>query len=353
MSIARIAHEAGVSNATVSYVINNKGGVSPETADRVRQAMNKLNYIPRSARRIESIGHASIKTLMIGLVFPDEEYKIYSNPFYSRLIHQIDSELAKRAGVSLLVNLDELQGLSKGNIKLDGTINIGVEQGVPAASDIPSVTLLSHAAYEDRLRADHIEPDNSRVGAMAARYLLGRGHRHVAFFHPHKKSHMATHIRRLAFAGYVASNNVRMTSFEYLFYDRKRDGSGMLYEYEELPALQAFMDDFVAVKDRPTAMFIPSDSHMALFHNAFVRHGIRPGRDIELMGCNNEISLVTGLDPRPATIDLGSGAMARNAVQRLLHRLDLNNRNDAFVQIQVQPTLVEPGYGVRDNWLSQ
>jgi len=48
-TIKDVAARAGVSVATVSYVINGTKPVAPETAARVRRAMEELDYHPNAA----------------------------------------------------------------------------------------------------------------------------------------------------------------------------------------------------------------------------------------------------------------------------------------------------------------
>lgn len=47
-----VAILAGVSQTTVSFVINNKSGIAPETRNRVLNAMHTLNYHPNTGARI-------------------------------------------------------------------------------------------------------------------------------------------------------------------------------------------------------------------------------------------------------------------------------------------------------------
>ena len=46
-----VARRAGVSIATVSFVVNASKPVSPETAERVREAMRELGYRPHALAR--------------------------------------------------------------------------------------------------------------------------------------------------------------------------------------------------------------------------------------------------------------------------------------------------------------
>jgi len=63
-TIKDVAREAGVSAMTVSRVINGKGNVRPETIDRIREAIAKVNYKPNvGARRLS--GGRTYQLLMI------------------------------------------------------------------------------------------------------------------------------------------------------------------------------------------------------------------------------------------------------------------------------------------------
>lgn len=62
-----VAHEAGVSIATVSRVYRNPDSVRAETRARVQQAARALGYVPSGSAR----GLASRSTGVLGLCFPD------------------------------------------------------------------------------------------------------------------------------------------------------------------------------------------------------------------------------------------------------------------------------------------
>ena len=69
-TMAEVAREAGVSVATVSRLLNNQGIVSPETAERVYAAIQKLSYEPNLlARNFRKSESRVILILALGLGF--------------------------------------------------------------------------------------------------------------------------------------------------------------------------------------------------------------------------------------------------------------------------------------------
>ena len=66
-TVKDVAKAAGVSVATVSYVLNDKPGqkISEETRKKVLQIANLLHYTPRQ----EAVGLATGKSKMIGITY--------------------------------------------------------------------------------------------------------------------------------------------------------------------------------------------------------------------------------------------------------------------------------------------
>ena len=60
-TIREISDRAGVSIATVSKVLNNKSGVKQETADRILQIADQLNYRPNLNARSLKLGDAGMR----------------------------------------------------------------------------------------------------------------------------------------------------------------------------------------------------------------------------------------------------------------------------------------------------
>src|SRR5262245_55701201 len=77
-----VAERAGVSTATVSYVINNgPRPVAAETRERVLKAIDELRYYPNELARSLTMK----QTLTIGFVIPD-----LLNPYYVNLARKFE-----------------------------------------------------------------------------------------------------------------------------------------------------------------------------------------------------------------------------------------------------------------------
>ncbi len=84
MNTRAIALEAGVSRATVSRVINGLPLVKEETAQRVREVLERVTFIPNPVATTLRYGRS--KTY--GLIIPD-----ISNPFYSEFLMEFEDLL--------------------------------------------------------------------------------------------------------------------------------------------------------------------------------------------------------------------------------------------------------------------
>jgi DNA-binding LacI/PurR family transcriptional regulator len=105
-TIADVARRAGVSIATVSRVLNGTTPVVPETADRIRAAIEQLHYVPRAAARVL----ASRCTHTLGLLLPE-----IGREFFLPLLRGIERE-ARRAGYDLLIQTTELPDAARASI---------------------------------------------------------------------------------------------------------------------------------------------------------------------------------------------------------------------------------------------
>ncbi len=92
-TIRDVAKLAGVSEATVSRVLNKKGYVSKNTLEKVENAINALNYRPNEVARMLYKKRSNI----IGLILPD-----IKNPFFPELARAVE-DTAERDGFTIIL----------------------------------------------------------------------------------------------------------------------------------------------------------------------------------------------------------------------------------------------------------
>ncbi|HEY2493684.1 MAG TPA: LacI family DNA-binding transcriptional regulator [Paenibacillus sp.] len=97
VSIKDVAKHAGVSVATVSRVLNDKGYVGEETRKRVEKSIKEFNYKPNEVARSLFKKHSNT----IGLIVPD-----IMNPFFPELARAVEDTATKLGYNIILCNSD-------------------------------------------------------------------------------------------------------------------------------------------------------------------------------------------------------------------------------------------------------
>ncbi|TNH45394.1 LacI family DNA-binding transcriptional regulator [Photorhabdus luminescens] len=195
-----VAHQAGVSVATVSRVINNTAYVEPGTRERVEKAMRKFNYHRNSA----ALALAKRCGNMLGLLTGN-----LADPFFSLLARGVE-KVARQEEVKLMVCSGGHQAeLEKS--ALDFLINQGCEAIVAHISRMSDIDVLRYAAHTPGLVIINryfpaianrcIWLDNVSASRAATNYLLQNGHRKIACV----TADLPIDDRRLRLEGYHAA----------------------------------------------------------------------------------------------------------------------------------------------------
>ncbi len=116
VTLKDIAEATKLSTATVSLVINGKGGNIPEaTRQRIFEAVRQMHYQPDHAARSLVTG----KTQTIGVIVPD-----ISNSFFAEMVHHLQLELNKYNYDIILCSSEEKMSNDIKYIKLLSSRNV-------------------------------------------------------------------------------------------------------------------------------------------------------------------------------------------------------------------------------------
>jgi LacI family transcriptional regulator len=177
-----VAARAGVSIKTVSRVVNDEAGVSPLLEQRVRRAIDELEFRPHAGAR--TLRRADRRTASIGLLLED-----VANPFSAAVQRVVEDEATPRGVVVFSASLDEDPTRERALAKAFTARNVDGLLLAPAGDD------QSHLAGELRagtaivcvdrearnLAVDSVVTTNALGAAEGVRHLAAAGHRRIAF----------------------------------------------------------------------------------------------------------------------------------------------------------------------------
>lgn len=177
-----VARLAGVSRSAVSRVFTPGASVSPKTAEKVREAADKLGYRPNVLARSLITG----RSRMIGLVVAYLE-----NYFYPEALEKLSNAL-QAEGYHVLVFM---ASQTAGNIdqvleeildyQVDGIImaSVALSSELTARCQAAGVPVLLFNRSQDDAAVSAVTSDNLDGGRQVARFLHAAGHRrfgHIA-----------------------------------------------------------------------------------------------------------------------------------------------------------------------------
>lgn len=306
-TIKDVAREAGVSIATVSYTLNKTRPVSPETAARVLEAVEKLNYRP--SRAAQSLVTKSIHT--ISVLVSD-----ISNPFFSPIVRGIE-DVANTAGYTVMIgNIDEsfskaqkyLSGITQHNV--DGLI-ISPISGFEKLQSILEELNIPIVLVNRRLEAlcyDTVTTDNELGAYLGIKHLCSIGHTKIGLI--------------------IGPTNVSTYADRLQGYKRALREAGIPTRDELVIQAKDFQHDsgFYLTKQlltgaiRPTALFIGSSVLTRGVYHAIKEMRVSIPEQLSLITFD-EPEWASLVDPPLTTIAQPTYEMGKRAAEMLLKRL--------------------------------
>jgi LacI family transcriptional regulator len=327
-TMSDVAKLAGVSQPTVSYVINNTPNVTilEETKTRVRKAIEKLGY--RRNAMAQSL--RSQRSDTIGFI-TDE---IAITPHAGRIIEGAQDAAWKNGKILLLVNTKRQADLEKTATEMllerqvEGIIyatmyHHAVE--LPAAlSNVPTV-LLDCFIKDQSLPS--VVPDELDGGYNATKALIQKGHRRIGFIN--NSDPIPATIGRLE--GYKKALLEAKIRFDQhmIFNDLSEQAGG----YRGVLHL-------MKLTKPPTALFCFNDRVAMGAYDALHKLNLRVPEDVAVIGFDNQEIIAAHLHPPLSTMELPHYKMGAWAVNQLILMSDGKARSGP-VQHKIRCKLIE------------
>lgn len=298
-----VARVAGVSAKTVSRVFNDDPHVTEETRERVRWAMQKLNYVPNMLARSFRTGADAA----VGLAVPD-----IGDPFFAEMTSSIEVDLVGRGMAVVVTSLG--RGVDSERSALEALLRRQISGLIVACVSADQAYLApwqerTPMVFVDRaprgLSGVYVIEDDLGGARRAVAHLASHGHRRVAFFGVSTPV-TTTHRRLKGYRSAVAENGL--------------DDSPDLVciPAESADEAAAEMVKRLEAPDAPTAVF----SSTILCTMSLVLALQRAGRtDVALVGFG-DIPMAAALAPAVTVIDQDPAWLGRVAVERLVQRIE-------------------------------
>lgn len=302
-TIRDVAKRAGVSVATVSYVINGTKPVAPETAARVRQAMEELDYHPdASAQSLRTR-----TTHVIGVVVSD-----IANPFFATLVRGAE-DCARLHGYSLLI-CNTAEDLENERLYLSLLSRRRVD-GLLLAPTGKNDELIGrlmdrgmHIVFIDRtpphLQAPAVLSQNEEGAYQATCHLIEHGHRRIGIV--------------LGLPN-VSTTGERLRGYQRALarYGLGLDGSLVAYGRSQVEGAREACLALLSQPDPPTAIFATNNLMTIGVMQGVRRLGLRCPADVSVVGFD-DFEWAEAFEPPLTTVAQDPYEIGRRAMELLL-----------------------------------
>ena len=299
ITMTEIAKLTGVSQPTVSRALNGNPTVAPGIRERVLACAKAHDYQPNALAK----GLQGSRTHLLGVLVPD-----ISNSFYADLTKEIEAE-ARKAGCSILLfnsgcdpqNEREYLDAAR-RYRVDGILAVPAQETSAQwreyvkKLDIPVAAVTRRVDGVASVYVDHIH-----AGTMVAEYLAGRG------------------FERFLFVG-------RDCDGKYIGFRQAMDAKGLGAKtvntaYEDDGQLRQTLRSWFRAGWGRAAVLADSDICALRVQDALRELGLSVPGNVGIIGFG-DTSACRYLNPRLSSVSQPVAQMAREAVARLLDRIE-------------------------------
>ncbi|MBL1291728.1 LacI family DNA-binding transcriptional regulator [Streptomyces sp. NPDC057067] len=327
-TLEAVAALAGVSRATASRVVNGGAGVRQPLVDQVRKAVDELGYIPNHAARTL----VTRRNGAVAVIIDEPEFRIFSDPFFSRQIRGISRELnAHDAQLVLLLvegsgDFDRVTRYLAGG-HVDGVLafSLHTDDELPAIIRRFRVPTVYGGRPEhpssggDTPQVPYVDCDNRGGAREAVRHLVSLGRRRIA---------------------HIAGPRDQTSALDRIdgYHDVLPDaGSELVVEGDFTTEGGArAMAGLLEARPDVDAVFVSNDLMASGALRVLRERGVRVPEDVAVVGFDDMTSVAEAAVPPLTTVRQDVEGMGRLMVRLLMERL--NSDTGTWPESVVTPT---------------
>lgn len=307
-TIKDVARIAGVSVSTVSRVLNEKPDISKKTKQLVKEAMDKVGYVPNRAASI--IRDKLSQT--VGLIFDCS-----NNPFILEVLDSVQKAANKYKYKLMLMNTEFKPELERESIKnllehrVDGLLyfpTIEKSENLKWLLKRRFPVVVVGRDVED-LPVDCVYTDDALGGYVATRHLIETGRKRLLMINADTKNNAAAQQRQ---AGFLRAVNESPSSVEYRCIARSK--------MDAEKAFRIIKELYSSKKVEYDGIFCFNDIVAFGVMNGLFQKGFRIPEDVAVVGYD-DTAFSAMYHPQLSTVRINSAREGMEAFKLLLDRI--------------------------------
>lgn len=319
VTLLDVARAAGVSKTTASHALSGRMPVAARTREEVQRWARELGFEADALAQRLSVGKCektvgfysldvdlSCRTRQMQIIQGELNDLGYSVPIYAYGYRGRDEAAHQHELMRSLL-------ASRPRAVVCNTSGVRPEVLARLERFIGEGGIVVCYGYDDaapKLAADYVCYDEGDSFYQAARYLTSLGHRDIGLFSVGQRTPAGATLEGFERALSEAGAQVRS---EWLF---SNDGT---LRYEEQGARLA--SEFLALRERPTAMIVANDYAAVAFMAEVSRAGVRVPEQLSVIGHDDDAIAPYGVVPL-STVRVPIDEMASRVVEQLQRRIE-------------------------------
>ena len=305
-SMKDVAKRAGVSQTTVSFVVNSveSANIPEETQARVWLAIEELGYRPNAMARNLRFN----RTNTLGFISD----VVATTPFAGQIIQGAQDAAWESGYLLLVVNTENKMDMEQAAVdtllerRVDGILYATMYHRavLPPPQINEALTVLLDCYMEDR-SLPSVVPDEVRGGYEATLALLQKGHKRIGLINDLQP--VPAMVGRQAGYGQALSE-----------YSIDYDAALVVNQSSNPAGGYAGLQKLMQLPNPPTAIFCFNDRMAFGAYRALRELKLAVPQDVAVVGFDNQELIAPDLDPPLTTMQLPHYAMGQWAVQHLL-----------------------------------